>query len=151
MKLLFGNEKFYANFLLGLTRANYTPTLCVNPCRLVFIRVGISVERRVDSRLNKTRPVALKIWSCPIFDEQDQNVKLKGSIIQEGRRNCFHYNTVFESMGCSYHFCPCQEVRPSFTEDCIQRGCEKRHLDAFRRHHIQEKGFNDIKTWEWEW
>ena len=26
---------------------------------------------------------------------------------------CFHCNTVFEAMGCFYHFCPCQELRPS--------------------------------------
>ena len=28
---------------------------------------------------------------------------------------CSHCNTVFEAMGCYYHFCPCQELRPSLT------------------------------------
>ena len=29
---------------------------------------------------------------------------------------CSHCNTVFEAMGCLYHFCPCREVRPSVTQ-----------------------------------
>ena len=34
---------------------------------------------------------------------------------------CYPYNTVFEAMGCFYHFCPCQELRPSLTEEDIKR------------------------------
>ena len=58
---------------------------------------------------------------------------------------CFHCNTVFEAMGCFYHFCPCQELRLSLTEEDIQRGSKKRELDALRRHYIQEKGFKVIE------
>ena len=86
MKLLFENLQTYANLLLGLTLANYTPTRCVNPCRPVFIRVGISIQKQVDSYLDKTRPAALKLWSCLISNEQDQNVKLKASLQQADRR-----------------------------------------------------------------
>ena len=32
---------------------------------------------------------------------------------------CSHCNTVFEAMGYFYHFCPCQETRPSLTEGDI--------------------------------
>ena len=42
---------------------------------------------------------------------------------------CSPCNTVFEAMGCFYHFCPCQEVRPSLSEEDIQRGFKKRELD----------------------
>ena len=42
MELLFENQQTYANLLLGLMLANYTPTRFVNPCRPVFIRVEIS-------------------------------------------------------------------------------------------------------------
>ena len=52
---------------------------------------------------------------------------------------CSHCNTVFEAMGCFYHFCPGQELRPSLTEEDIQRGSKKRELDALGRHYIQEK------------
>ena len=44
MKLLFENQQTHANLLLGWTLANYTPTRCVNPCRPVSIRVGISIQ-----------------------------------------------------------------------------------------------------------
>ena len=79
MKLLFEKQQIYGNLLLGMTLVNYTPTRCVNPCPQVFIRVGISTQRRVDLSLDKTRPAACKIWSCLIFNDQDQNVKMKAS------------------------------------------------------------------------
>ena len=31
-ELLFEKQQIYANLLLGLTLANYTPTQCLNPC-----------------------------------------------------------------------------------------------------------------------
>ena len=158
MKLLFENQQTFANLLLGLTLANYTPARCVNPCRPAFVRVGISIQKRVDSYLDKTRPAALKIWSCLISNEQDQNVKLKASLQQADKKNdcfnvdrfCSHCNTVFEAMGCFYHFCPCQNLRPSLTEKDIQRGSRKIELDALRRHFIQEKGFKVIEMWQYE-
>ena len=79
MKFLFENQKTYGIFLLGLMQANYTPTRCVNPYRRVFIRIGISNKKRVNSYLDTTRPAALKIWSCLICKGQDQNMKFKAS------------------------------------------------------------------------
>ena len=66
MKLLFESLQTFANLLLGLLPANYIPIRCVNTCLPVFIRIEISIQKRVDSHLDKTRPAALKIWSCPI-------------------------------------------------------------------------------------
>ena len=59
MKILFENHRAYANLMLGLTLANYTPTPCVNSCRPVFIRVAISIEKRVVSYLEKWDP---QLW-----------------------------------------------------------------------------------------
>ena len=84
--LLFENQHTYGNLLLGMTLANYTSTQCVNPWRPVFIRVGISIQKRIDSYLDKTGPAVLKIWSCLISNEQDQNVKFKASLQQADRR-----------------------------------------------------------------
>ena len=64
---------------------------------------------------------------------------------------CSHCNTVFEAVGCFYHFSPCQKLRPSLTEEEIQRGSKKRELNALRRHYIQEKVFKFIEMWECEW
>ena len=72
---------------VGLMPANYTPTRCVHPCPTVFIRVGISIQKPVDSHLNNTGPVALKIWSCLIFNVQDLIVKLRAPKLQvDGRK-----------------------------------------------------------------
>ena len=54
-------------------------------------------------------------------------------------------------MSCFYHFCPCQELRPSLTEKDIQRGGKKRELDALRRHFLQEKGYKVNEMWQCEW
>ena len=86
MKLLFESLQTSANPLLRLMSANYIPTPCANPCLRVFIHAGISIQKRVDSHLDKTRPAALRIWSCPISNEQDQNVKFKAHIKQADRR-----------------------------------------------------------------
>ena len=64
---------------------------------------------------------------------------------------CSDCNTVFKAMGCFYHFCLCQELCPSSTEEEIQRGSQKREPDALRRHYIEEKGFKVIEMWDCEW
>ena len=48
-------------------------------------------------------------------------------------------------MGCFHHFCPCQELRSSLTEEDIQRGSKKREFDALRRRYIQEKATRLLK------
>ena len=72
--------------IVGLLLANYTPTRCGNQRQPIFIRVGISVRRRVDSDLDRTRPSGLEIWSCPFSKDQKENVKLKVSIDQAHKR-----------------------------------------------------------------
>ena len=64
---------------------------------------------------------------------------------------CEHCNTVFEAMGCYYHYCPCQEARPSLTEEEIQRGTKKREMDELRRHYLMEKGYTVMEMYECEW
>ena len=64
---------------------------------------------------------------------------------------CSHCITVFDAIGCFYHYCPCQELRSSLVEEDIQRGSKKRELDALGRHYKQEKGFKLIEIWECEW
>ena len=61
MKLLIESLQTYANLLLVLVPATYIPTRCVNTWPLVFTRVGISIQKPVDSHFDKTRAVALKV------------------------------------------------------------------------------------------
>ena len=144
--------------MLGLTLANYTPTRCVNPCRPVFIRVGISIQKRVDSYLAKTRPAALKIWSCLISNEQDQNVKLKASLQHADGRKL----TASVLMGFVLMATLCLKPWVPFITSVPVKSCvplspkrifyvvAKRELDALR-HYIQEQGFKVIEMWECEW
>ena len=65
------------------------------------------------------------------------------------KKNCFradgfcnHCKTVFEAMGCYFHFCPCQETRPSLTDDDIKREIQKRKMDELRKDYIREKVYS---------
>ena len=49
---------------------------------------------------------------------------------------CAHCITVFEAMGCFYHYCSCQEA---LTEEDIQRGNKKREVGQMRKQYIKEK------------
>ena len=58
---------------------------------------------------------------------------------------CAHCNTVFEAMGCVYHYCSCQEARPSLTEEDIERGNKKRELGQVRKQYIKKKDIMLLK------
>ena len=64
---------------------------------------------------------------------------------------CYHCNSVSEAMGCYYHYCPCQEARPSLTDTDIERGVKKRKQDDMRRDYIQQIGYQFVEMWECEW
>ena len=117
-----------------------------------------SETSRFIPRQNKTRSFENMVMSY--FQSTRPDCKLESffTTCRQKKIDCFsvdgfcpHCNTVFEAMDCFYHFCPCQELRPSLTEEDIQRGSKKRELDALRRHYIQDKGFNVIEMWECEW
>ena len=100
-----------------------------------------SFEHMVMSYFQRTRP------ECVIenFFTRGRQRKIENFSV-EGI--CSHCNTPFEAMGCFYHFCPCQELRPSLSEEDIQCGSKKRELYALRGYCIQEKGFKVIVMWE---
>ena len=55
---------------------------------------------------------------------------------------CNYFKTVFEPMGCYFHFCPCQEIRRSLTDDDIKRGTKQIEVDEHRKDYIREKGYS---------
>ena len=101
----------------------------------------------------------LRICSSLFTKKHDQNVKLR--VFSHGKQKntacfnvdvyCDHCKTVFEAMGCYYHFCSCQEARPSLTDQDIERGNKKREMSDMRREHIREKGYKVDEMWECEW
>ena len=98
--------------------------------------------------------------SCSPIRKQDQHVKSRAFSHLENRKKidcfnvdeyCDHCKTVFEAMGCYYHFCSCQEARPSLTDQDIERGNKKGEMDEMGREYIIEKGYKVEEMWECEW
>ena len=103
-----------------------------------------SFEKTVLSYFQQSRPDC-KIESNVTTNRQKKNVCFRVE------RICYHCNTVFEAMGCYYHYCSCQEARPSLTDTKIEKGVKKRQQDETRRSYIQQKGYQIVQMWECEW
>ena len=107
---------------------------CVNPCPPVFISVGISIHKQLDSHLDKTRPLALRLWSSPLLKQQDQIAKARVSTQQADRKNgllqcCWIF---FSLQHCVWSHELLLSVllvsrdRPSLIEEINERGRKKR-------------------------
>ena len=64
---------------------------------------------------------------------------------------CGHCQTIFEALGCYYHFCPCRETRPNLNEDEFEFGIRKRESDRLRKLYLEKKGYKVIEIRECEW
>ena len=113
----------------------------------LFTRWDIDSETgRFTPRQNKTRSFENMVMSY--FQRTRPDCKIK-SFYTTGRQKkidrfsvdgfCCHCNTVFEAMGCFYHFCPCQELSPSLTEEDVKRGSRRKELDELRRSYIYRR------------
>ena len=109
-------------------------------------------------RQNKSRSCENKVLSY--FQRSRADCKTESNVITGRQKQidcfsvdgtCYHCNTIFEAMGCYYHYCPCQEARPSLTDTDIERGVKKRQQDETRRDYIQQKSYQIIEMWECEW
>ena len=146
--------------IVGINASQLYPySMCQPKPTGLYTRWNFDSElSRFLPRQNRTRSFENMVMSH--FQRTRQECKMERFFIigRQKKIDCFsvdglcsHCNTVFEAMGCFYHFCPCQELRPSLTEEDIQLGSKKRELDALRRHYIQEKGFKVIEMWECKW
>ena len=160
MKLLFESVQTSANLLLGLMPANFIPTALCQPMHTgLYTRWDFDSEpSRFTPRQNKTRSFENMVMSYFQRTRPECETESFFTTARQKKIDCFtvdgfcsHCNTVFEALGCFYHFCPCKELRLSPTEEDIQRGSKKRELDALRRPYIQEKGFKFIEMWACEW
>ena len=150
----------FANLLLALTQVNCILILCASPCQQDCTRDGNMTQNLMDLNLNRTSPETLRTWLCHISKDKDPTVKLRVSTLQALQKKidcfkvdgfCAHCDTVFEAMGCFYHYCSCQEARPALTEEDIERGNKKREMDQMRKQYIKEKAYNVVEMWECEW
>ena len=100
-------------------------------------------EQQVIDYLQSTRPECL-------IQSQFSHKKQKriGTYLVDGF--CSHCNTVFEAMGCYFHFCPCQEEKPLLFED-LENGLKTRERDSDRREYLQGLGYTVVEIWECQW
>ena len=82
-----------------------------------------SETSRFIPRQNKTRSFENMVMSYFRSTRPDCKIESFFTTGRQKKIDCFsvdgfssHCNTVFEAMGCFYHFCPRQELRPSLTE-----------------------------------
>ena len=117
-----------------------------------------SETKRFTARPNKSRSFENMVLSY--FQQSRPDCKIESNITtgRQKKIGCFsvdgvfyHCNIVFEAMGCYYHYCPCQEARPSLTDSDIDKGMKKRQQDEMRRDYIQQKGYEIVEMWECEW
>ena len=117
-----------------------------------------SETKRFTARQNKSRSFENIVLSY--FQQSRPDCKIESIITTGGKKKidcfsvdgiCYHCNTVFEAMGCYYHYCPCQEARPSLTDTDIERVMKKRQQDEMRRDYIQQTGYQIVEIWECEW
>ena len=116
------------------------------------------VSARFIPRRNKTRSFENMVMSY--YQETRPQCRIESNVTSGSQRKidcfsvdgiCLHCNTVFEAMGCYYHYCPCQEARPSLTDEEVQRGIKRREQDDMRREYIRGKGYEVVEMWECEW
>ena len=83
-------------------------------------------------RLNKTRSFENMVLSY--FQQTLPELKIESNVTtgRQKKNDCFkfdgicnHCNTVFEAMGCYFHYCPRQKARPSLTDNEIMTGNKK--------------------------
>ena len=85
---------------------------------------------------------------CSIQTQFNAKQKKLGRFAVDGF--CSHCSTVFEAMGCFYHFCHCQEKRRLLLED-IEKGVKRRQSDAFQRRFLRSQGLNIVEVRECQW
>ena len=64
---------------------------------------------------------------------------------------CGHCRTIFEALGCYYHFYPCIETQPRLGKDEFETGIRKRASDKLRKLYLEKKGCKVIEMRECEW
>ena len=105
-----------------------------------------SETKRFTARQNKSRSFENMVLSY--FQQSRPDCKVENNVTTGRQKKidcfsvdgiCYHCNTVFEAMGCYYHYCPCQEARPPLTDTDIERGVKKRQQDEMRRDYINKR------------
>ena len=151
------NSENICKYIVGIDASQLYPySMCQPMPTGLYTRWEFDTEsNRFKTQQNKSRNFENMVMSY--FQRQKPDCKIESFYTTE-KVDCFkvdgfcaHSDTVFEAMGCFYHYCPCQEARPSLTEEDIERGNKKKEMDQMRKQYIKEKGYIVVEMWECEW
>ena len=99
-------------------------------------------ELMVTSYLQGTRP------DCSIQTQFTHGKQKQfGPFFVDGY--CAHCQTVFEAMGCFYHFHGCQDR--TVRENTLEEGMKRRERTVRRCHYLEQQGLSVIEIWECQW
>ena len=145
-KLLSANQRIGASQLSAQKQANSIPIRCANQCLLDCIQDGTMTLNLKNSWLGRTKHALSKIWSFLIFNKLLGNVRLKAMVQLVDKRRLIasvlmEFLTIvtlsLKHWVVIVHYCPCQEARPSLTDNEIMRGIKKREQDQLLKEYIQ--------------
>ena len=112
---------------------SFIPTQCANQCLVDSTRNGSTILKLRGPQLAK-KSGSFENMLLSYFQRSRPDCEIQ-SKVTTGRQSkidcfsvdgiCYHCNTVSEGMGCYYHYCPCQEARPSLTATDIERGVKE--------------------------
>ena len=154
------NSETFCTSNVGIDASQLYPSSMCQPMPTgLYTRWEYDTEsNRFKTQQNKSRNFESMVMSY--FQRQTPDCKIESFYTTGPQKKiecfkvdgfCAHCNTVFEAMGCFYHYCPCQEARPSLTEEDIERANKKGEMDQMRKQYIKEKGYNVVEMWECEW
>ena len=149
----------YCKSILGIDASQLYPFSMCQP-----MPTGLYTRWEYDTESNKLKPQQKKSRNfenmvMSYFQRQRPDCKIESFYTTGTQKRiacfkvddfCAHCNTVFEAMGCFYHYCPCQEARLSLTEEDIERCHKMRELDQVRKQYIKEKRYHVVEDWECE-
>ena len=132
--------------IVGIDASQLYPySMCQSMPTGLYTRWEYDSETKIfTARQNKSRSFEKMVLSY--FQKNRPDCKIESNVTTGRQKKidcfsvdgvCYPCNTVFKAMGCYYHYCPCQEARPSLTQ--IERGLKKRQQDEMCREYMQQQ------------
>ena len=127
---------------VGIHASQLYPYSMCQPMLLDCIQAGTMTLNLKKYCLDRTKHALAKIWSFAFFQKTCPECEIESNVTngRQKKTDCFsvdgvcnHCNTVFEAVGCYFHYCPYQEARPPLTDNEIMRGIKKREQDQMHK------------------
>ena len=142
------NSEIFCKSIVGIDASQLYPfSMCQPMPTGLYTRCEYDTESiRFKPQQNKSRNLENMVMSYFPINRPDCKIESFYTTGTQKKIDCFkldgfcaHCNTVFEAMGCFYHYCSCQEARPSLTEEDFERGIKQREMDQMRNQYIKKK------------